>query len=228
MSHKTNPKILRLRGLNDWLSRGYYGKHLAPALREDLAIREFLSKKLASAAIEKIEIERSGTLLKVIIHTARPALVIGRGGKEVEKLQKKLKKILQELSGSKTTLPQIKIEIKEVKNFWESPNLCAQWVSQQLERRIPYRRVLKMALSKVMSQREVEGAKIEVAGRLNGVEIARTEWLKEGRLPRNTFRANIDYGFHQAHCKYGVIGVKVWIYKKNSTPDELDTNKTNG
>ncbi|MCD6233379.1 30S ribosomal protein S3 [bacterium] len=214
MSHKTNPKVLRVRGLKDWLSRGYYGKNLAPVLEEDLKIRNFLQKKLSSAAVENIEIERSGSLLKVIINTARPALVIGRGGRDVERLQKSLKKIVEEPSAKKSSrVQQVKIEIKEVKNFWESPNLCAQWISQQLEKRVPYRKVLKMALSKIMAQKAVKGAKVEVSGRLNGVEIARTEWLGEGQLPRTTLRAVVDYGFQQAYCKYGVIGVKVWIYK---------------
>ncbi len=214
MSHKTNPKILRIRNMGDWLSRGFYGKHLARDLEEDFRIRSFLKKKLAAGAVENIIINRSGSLLKIIIKTARPALIIGRGGKEIERLQKLLQKVI--LKGrikNAGVNRQTKIDVEEVKNFWLSANLAAQWVSQQLERRMPYRKVLKMGLSKIMAQREAKGARIEVAGRLNGVEIARTEWLAEGRMPRANLRAIIDYGFTEAHCKYGTIGVKVWIYK---------------
>ncbi len=217
MSHKTHPKILQLRGIKDWLSRGYYGKNFPQYLEDDFRIREFLKKKLPQAALESIEIEREKTSLKVIIKTARPALVIGRGGVGVEELRKEIEKILtksrrgekQDVSPKK----EIKIEVVEVKNPWASASLVSQWVATQLEKRVPYRRCLKMALSRVMEQKEVRGAKIMVSGRLNGIEIARTEWLQQGNLPRQTVRSVIDYGFSQAFCTYGVIGVKVWLYK---------------
>ena len=217
MSHKTHPKILQLRGIKDWLSRGYYGKKFPQYLEEDFRIREFLKKKLPQAAVESIEIEREKTSLKVVIKTARPALVIGRGGVGVEELRKEIEKILakskrgekQDVSSKK----EIKIEVVEVKNPWTSASLVSQWVATQLEKRVPYRRCLKMALSRVMEQKEVRGAKIMVSGRLNGIEIARTEWLQRGNLPRQTVRSVIDYGFSQAFCTYGVIGVKVWLYK---------------
>ena len=217
MSHKTHPKILQLREAKDWLSRGYYEKKFPQYLEEDFRIREFLKKKLPQGALEAIEIEREKTSLKVIIKTARPALVIGRGGAGVEELKKEIEKILAKLKkGEKEEVSpkkEIKIEVVEVKNPWTSASLVSQWVATQLEKRVPYRRCLKMALSRVMEQKEVRGAKIMVSGRLNGIEIARTEWLQQGNLPRQTVRSIIDYGFSQAFCTYGVIGVKVWLYK---------------
>jgi small subunit ribosomal protein S3 len=214
MSHKTSPKILRIKEIKDWLSRGFYQKNFPQYLEEDFRIREFLKKKLPRGSVEDIEIERSPTLLKIIIKTARPALVIGRGGKGVEELRNELEKTLPKAKkDADRPKREIKIEILEVKNPWTSASLVSQWVAGQLEKMVPYRRALKMALRRVMEQKEVKGAKIEVSGRLNGIEIARTEWLKEGKLPRQNLRAIIDYGFSEAYCTYGVIGVKVWIYK---------------
>ena len=173
-----------------------------------------MNKKLKQASVESIEIERSQTELKVIIKTARPALVIGRGGKGIEDLKKALDEIvavLRERVGQ--PIPNIKIDILELRNPWVSAQLVSQWMAQQIEKMVPFRRVLKMALSKVNEQKEIKGVKIQVAGRLNGVEISRTEWLKEGQLPRQTLRAVIDYGFTEANCTYGVIGIKTWLYK---------------
>lgn len=205
MSHKVHPKVFRIRGIKDWLSRGFYDKNFPQYLKEDFIIRKFLGEKLSQAAVQGIEIERSATKLKVIIKTARPALVIGRGGKGVEELKKEIEK---QLRGK-----EVRLEILEVRAPWASAELVGQWVVGQIEKMVPYRRVLKMALSKVMEQKEVKGARIQVSGRLNGIEISRTEWLQEGRLPRQNLRAEIDYSFCEAYCTYGVIGVKVWLYK---------------
>jgi len=217
MSHKVHPKIIKVKGIDDWLSRGFYHKNFPQYLEEDFKVREFLKEKLAKALVEDIEIERGRTSLKVIIKTARPALVIGRGGKGVEELIHQLKKLLKDVyesrKGRTRQTGDIKIEVLEVKNPWASAELTAQWVAGQIEKMVPFRRVLKMAVAKAKGQKEVKGVKVEVSGRLNGIEIARTEWLKEGRMPRQTFRSIIDYSFTEAYCKYGVIGVKVWIYK---------------
>ncbi len=214
MSQKTHPKILKIKETKDWLSRGFYHKSFPQYLEEDFRIRKFLEKKLPQISVGAIEIERGPTLLKIIIKTARPALIIGRGGKGVEELKNNLEAMLKrKKKDSSYPKRDIKIEILEIKNPWSSASLVSQWVAGQLEKMVPYRRALKMALSKVMEQKDAKGAKIEVAGRLNGIEIARTEWLKEGKLPRQNFRAIIDYGFSEAYCTYGVIGVKVWIYK---------------
>ncbi|MCL5011049.1 MAG: 30S ribosomal protein S3 [Patescibacteria group bacterium] len=214
MSHRVHPKVIKIRETKDWLSRGFYQRNFPQLLQEDFLIRSFLEKKLAQASVESLEIERTVSNLKVIIKTARPALVIGRGGKAVEDLKQGLETILRKSkNGKEGAKKDIKIEILEVREPWQSAGLVAQWMAGQLEKMVPFRRVLKMALSKMIGQREIKGAKVEVAGRLNGVEISRTEWLKEGRLPRQTLRAVIDYGTARAYCTYGVIGVKVWIYK---------------
>jgi len=212
MSHRVHPKIYRIRGIEDWNSRGFYGKKMAQYLEEDFLIKKFLWKKLAEASVDNIEIERSENKLNIIIKTSRPGLVIGRGGEGIEKLKKMIEKeVLQKKIN--ITPKEIKLEIREVKNPWFSASITAQWMAQQIEKRVRYRRVLKRALDKIITNKEVKGARVEVSGRLNGVEISRTEWLKSGQLPRQTLRADIDYALVQAYCTYGVIGVKVWIYK---------------
>lgn len=210
MAHKVHPKAYRMRGMADWLSRGYYGQKPAKFLREDFAIREFLKKPLKDAEVEKVEIERSPGRTVVMIFSCRPALIIGRGGKGVEALKLQMeKKILKNSALAKG----LKIEIKEVKNPWTQSVLAAKWIAVSLEKRMPFRRTLKQALEKIVANKEVKGARVEVAGRLDGASIARTEWLSSGRLPRQTLRADIDYGQAEAHCTYGMVGIKVWIYK---------------
>jgi small subunit ribosomal protein S3 len=209
MTHHVHPKIFRIKGLSDWDSRWLDKKNFPQYLEEDFKTREFLKKKLGKIGIERIEIERFPGKLNIIISSARPGLIIGRGGGGVEELKKELEKIFIKVAGKR----EIKIEIREIKNPWISANLSAQWISQQIEKRVRYRRVLKQALDKISTQKGVEGCRVEVAGRLDGAEIARTEWLKKGRLPRQSLRADIDYAQVQAYCTYGVVGVKVWIYK---------------
>ncbi len=216
MSHKASQKILRIFENKDWSSRGFYKKNMPRYLEEDFRIRDFIKKALPKGIIENIEIEREETSVRVIIKTSRPALVIGRGGEGVVKLRNKIEEILKKIAerrGFKEEKKAIKIEILSVKDQWTSASLTAWWVAMQLEKRMPYRRVLKMAIGKVMASKEIKGIRIKVSGRLNGVDIARSEWLQEGRLPRNRFKAGIEYGFAEANCTYGVIGVKVWIYK---------------
>lgn len=212
MSHKVHPKIFRITETKDWLSRGFYKKNHSQYLEEDFKIRKFLNKELKQASIENIEIERRGSSLKIIIKTGRPALIIGRGGERVEKLKKSIDKIFTK-EKEKAPKEDVKIEIVSIKNTWSSATLVSQWIAFQLEKRVPFRRALKMALSKIMVSKEIKGVRVQVSGRLNGVAFARTEWLQEGELPRQKLRAIIDYGFSQAFCSYGVIGVKIWIYK---------------
>jgi small subunit ribosomal protein S3 len=212
MARKTNIKILKIRKLDDWKSRGFYGDKFPEYLKEDLIIREFLQKKLLAAGIDSIDIERTSSTVKIIIKSSKPGFILGRGGKGVEMLEKELReKLFKETKGTFSKL--IKIEIVEVKNPWLSAQITAQWIAFQLEKRVPYRKAMKMALTKILEQKEVQGAKILVSGRLNGVTIARDEHIEHGRLPRQNYRSDIDYGFAQAHCTYGIIGVKVWIYK---------------
>jgi len=207
MSHRVQPKAFRIRGIEDWDSRGFYEKDFALTLKEDLKIREFLQKKIGKLGVTKIEIERFPAKINIIVWTSRPGLVIGRGGGGVEELKKELEGKILKRKG------ECKIEIREVKSPWTSASLVSQWMADQIERRVRYRRVLKGALAKIMAQKGVEGARVGLSGRLNGVEIARREWLKKGRLPRQTIRADIDYAQNRAYCTYGVVGIKVWIYK---------------
>jgi len=229
MTHKVHPKAFRIKELSDWKTRGYYKKP-AESLEEDFVIREFLQERIGKFGVEKIEIERFPNKLIVIIFSSRPGLIIGRGGEEIEKLKKDLeKRILKKIKTpsikvsaskkkkaekeEKKTEKEIKLEIREIRDYWASAELSAQWVAQQIEKRVAFRRVLKQGLSKIMSSKTVKGARVEVAGRLNGAEMARREWIMEGELPRSSIRADIDYAQVNAVCSYGTIGVKVWIYK---------------
>ncbi len=242
MAHKVHPKLFRIREINDWDSRGFY-HNPKQLLEEDFKIREFLNKKFNRTGIEKIEIERFPGKVSIIVSSARPGLIIGRGGEGIELLKKDLNEIvsnkktpawqaesskernrntadLKKSRPGKISLKkedkvkkEIRIEIREVKNPWTSANLSGQWIAQQIEKRVPFRVVLKQALRKVSANKDVQGVKLQVSGRLNGNEIARREWMKHGRLPLQTLRAIIDYAKVEAHCTYGVIGIKVWIYK---------------
>jgi small subunit ribosomal protein S3 len=218
MSHKVHPKIFRIKGIADWLSHGYYGKDPKKNLKEDFIIRDFLDKKLKDFNVEKIEIERYSDKTSIVIYSARPGLIIGRGGEGVERLRlvtlkelfKKNKLTLKELTD---LTKKIKMEIKEVPNPWTSAELVGQWVAQKIEKRNPFRKTIKQAIEKVMVNRDVKGVKFEISGRLDGSQIARKECLEKGRLPRQTIRADIDYALNEARCTYGAIGIKVWIYK---------------
>ncbi|PIS39335.1 MAG: 30S ribosomal protein S3 [Candidatus Nealsonbacteria bacterium CG08_land_8_20_14_0_20_38_20] len=208
MGHEVNPKMFRIKETNDWDSRGFYQRNFPQYLEEDLAIREFLKKKIGNFGVEKVEIERYPSKINIAIFSARPGLIIGRKGEGAEVLKKEVAKIIK-----KKPKPELRLEIKEVKNPWSSAPLAVQWMAEQVEKRVRYRRVLKQTLSKITTNKEVKGARVQLAGRLDGIEIARTEWLKKGRLPRQTLRADIDYAQGQAYCTYGVVGIKVWIYK---------------
>jgi len=200
-----------LRRLTDWGSRWLDKKKLSEYLEEDFKIREFLKKKIGKLGVEKIEIERFPGKLNIIISSARPGLIIGRGGSGVEELKKELEtKILKK---NKELRKEVRVEIKEIKDVWSSAMLVAQYISQQIGKRVRFRRVLKQSLDKIMSSRQVKGARVEIAGRLDGKEIARREWLQKGRLPRQTLRADIDFAEDTAYCTYGTTGIKVWIYK---------------
>lgn len=212
MSHQVHPKIFRIKDITGWDSRGFYEKKFSSFLKEDFEIREFLNKKLPKGVIEKIEIERFSNKINVVLFTARPGLIIGRRGEGIETLRTELgRKILRQ--NKKSLTKELKIEIIDIKDPWTSASLVSQWMAQQIEARVPYRRILKQALNKIMVHKEIQGARVQVAGRLGGLEIARTEWLKVGKLPRQTIRADIDYAQARAYCRYGVVGIKVWIYK---------------
>ncbi|TSC74395.1 MAG: 30S ribosomal protein S3 [Parcubacteria group bacterium Gr01-1014_44] len=208
MGQKISPTSFRLSFNKEWRSRWFgLGKKYTEFFREDYAIRTFLDKKLKNMSVDRIEIERSPDVLNIIIHTARPGLIIGRGGTGAEDLRREIQKKIKRKTA-------VKIDIQEFKNPEISSLIMAESVVEQIERRLPFRRVMKQVLSKIMAnKREVRGAKLELAGRLNGAEIARTEHLEEGSLPLQTLRAEIDYAKRTAYTTYGTIGVKVWIYK---------------
>lgn len=206
MSGGTNPKALRIENLEDWHSRGFYGDEQAEKLKQDFKIRNFLKKRLDREHVEKVEIERSPSTIKIIIFTSRPGLIIGRRGSRVSSLKEDIEKEIEGLEG-------LKIDVKAVKNVWTSAKLVAEWMASQLEQRVSYRRVMKQAMGKIMRNRDVEGARVQVSGRLNGLEMSRTEWLKEGKLKRQSFRSDLDYAHIEAYCTYGVLGIKVWVYK---------------
>ena len=177
-----------------------------PYLKDDVATRSFLHKKLKNIGVDRVELERGTDALNVIIFTARPGLLIGRGGTGVEELKNAIQKLLK-------NKVSVRIEIQEVKNPEASAMIMAESIVDQIEKRIPFRRTMKQALAKIVASKQVKGAKILLGGRLDGAEIARSEHLEEGNLPLQTLRADIDYAKATAHTTYGTIGIKVWIYK---------------
>ena len=213
MTHKVHPKAFRIKGMEDFNIRGFYGKKMPLYLEEDFLVKDFLREKLSDASVANIEIEHSANKVNIIIETARPGIIIGRGGQGVEALKQLVEKQIRNTKVLQKDKREIKIDIKEIKNPWVSAMLVGQMAAQQIERRIPFRQVLKKSMERVMQNKEVKGIRMEVSGRLNGTEIARKEWLRLGQMPRQTIRADIDYAQTQAYCTYGVIGVKVWIYK---------------
>ncbi|MGB9680731.1 MAG: 30S ribosomal protein S3 [Minisyncoccia bacterium] len=206
MTHKTHPKSFRLGITEKWSSQWLDLKNLPNILEEDYKIRELIMGRKKAFRIENVEIERKGKDIKITIYTSRTGLLIGRQGQGVKILEEKIKKLI----GSKVN---VIISIEEVKNPETSARILAQAIAEDIEKRKPYRLVMNQYLKRIMQNKGVLGAKIMLSGRLDGNEIARDEWLKEGKLPLSTLRADIDYGFSEAYCTYGVVGVKVWIYK---------------
>jgi small subunit ribosomal protein S3 len=204
MGHKVNPIGLRLGINRTWDSRWFAGRHeYGKLLHEDIKIRELLSEQLKQAGVSKIVIERPHKKCRVTIHTARPGVVIGKKGADIEKLRKRL---------SQMTNSETHLNIVEVRKPETDATLVAQSIAQQLERRVAFRRAMKRAVQSAM-RLGAEGIRITSAGRLGGAEIARTEWYREGRVPLHTLRADIDYGTAEAHTAYGICGIKVWIFK---------------
>lgn len=210
MGQKVNPTGFRIGVTEDWRSRWYADKNYATNLANDLEIREFLNKQLSRAAVSKVEIERAGDKIKVIVTTARPGVVIGKKGAEIDALRKKLEKIA---NGS------VNIEVVEVKRPELDANLIAQSVAEQLEGRVAFRRAMRKA---VQSARKsgAKGIRIQCSGRLGGAEMSRREWYREGRVPLHTLRAKIDYGFCTANTTMGAIGIQVWVYHGEVLPGQ--------
>lgn len=220
MSHKVHPKIIRIGITDNWDSSWFASpKKYKKIIKEDLKIRKFLGEKLGKGIIEKIKIERTGSKTNIIIKTPKPGVVIGRGGEGVEKLSKGIAKLLveREERSKKNKEREIKIDIEEIKDPFLSATIVAQQIAMDIERRVPFRRAVKRAIERILQKREVEGLKVKIKGRLNGAEIARSETFKEGKLPLQTLRSDIDYSEQKANCNYGVISVKVWLYKGEKT-----------
>ncbi|MDE6893527.1 MAG: 30S ribosomal protein S3 [Lachnospiraceae bacterium] len=216
MGQKVNPHGLRVGIIKDWDSKWYAEADFSDFLAEDYEIRKFLKKKLYSAGISRIEIERASDRVKVIIFTAKPGVVIGKGGAEIEVTKKEL---------SKMTGKKVLVDIKEVKRPDKDAQLVAENIAQQLENRISFRRAMKSCMGRTMKSGAL-GIKTSVSGRLGGADMARTEFYNEGTIPLQTLRADIDYGFAEADTTYGKVGVKVWIYKGEVLPAKKNEEKT--
>ena len=208
MGQKVNPHGLRVGVIKEWDSRWYAESDFADYLVEDYNIRKYLKKKLYSAGVSKIEIERASDRIRVIIHTAKPGVIIGKGGAEIEITKTEL---------SKMTDKKVLIDIKEIKRPDKDAQLVAENIAQQLENRVSFRRAMKSCMGRTMKSGAL-GIKAACAGRLGGADMARTEFYSEGTIPLQTLRADIDYGFAEADTTYGKVGVKVWIYKGEILP----------
>jgi len=214
VGQKTHPIGNRLGIIKTWDSRWYIEKGYSEQLIQDISLRKMLKERLFHAGVSKIEIERAGQRLRAIIHTARPGIIIGKKGAEVEKLRKDL----QEMTGR-----EIAIDIKEIRKPEVDAQLVAENIALQLQKRVAFRRAMKKAVASALRFGAL-GVKIACSGRLAGAEIARSEWYREGRVPLHTFRANIEYGFSEARTTYGAIGVKVWIYHGDILPEGARTS----
>ncbi|OGI14407.1 MAG: 30S ribosomal protein S3 [Candidatus Moranbacteria bacterium RIFCSPHIGHO2_12_FULL_54_9] len=209
MGNKVNPTGIRLGITTNWQSRWFGSKKVyRQQLRKDVEMRTFIMSKWKAAAIASVQIERSANAVRLIIHTARPGVLIGRGGTGIEDLTRAIKK--QFFAGKKV---ELKVEVQEVKSPETNAMLVGQQVAEQLEKRLPFRRILKGMLDQVEANKTVQGVKIEICGRLGGAEMSRREWLSRGKIPLHTLRADIDFACAEAHTTYGVIGIKTWIYK---------------
>ena len=208
MGQKVNPHGLRVGVINDWDSRWYAEADFADNLVEDQKIRKFLKNKLAAAAISDTEIERTSDKIKIIVHTAKPGVVIGKGGQEIEKLKAEVQKL---------TTKKVNLEIKEIKRPDNCAQLVAENIAQQLENRVSFRRAMKSCMGRTMKS-GAKGIKAMVSGRLGGADIARSESYSDGTIPLQTLRADIDSGFAEADTTYGKVGVKVWIYHGEVLP----------
>jgi small subunit ribosomal protein S3 len=214
LGQKTNPIGNRVGIIRTWDSRWFTKKGYADTLVEDINLRKLIKEKLFHAGVAKIEIERAGQKIKFIIHTARPGIIIGKKGAEVERLKKEL----EDMTGK-----QVSIDIKEVRKPEVNAQLVAENIALQLEKRVAFRRAMKRAVSSALRFGAL-GIKVQCSGRLAGAEIARSEWYREGRVPLSTFRSDIDYGFAEAKTTYGKIGIKVWIYHGDVLVEQAATS----
>jgi small subunit ribosomal protein S3 len=225
MSHTVHPYSHRLGIIRDWKSRWFLSyKGYRTALKADLIIREFLQKELRANYVGGLDIERNQKVLRVIVKTSRPGMLIGKSGDGVVKLRAKILRLLRE---NKVEVPgqELKIDIEEIRSPESNAQIAGMMVAESLEKRLPFRRVMKQTIEKVMANKDVQGIRIRLGGRLGGAEIARSEELKKGRIPLQTLRADIDFAREKAHMTYGDIGIKVWIYKGEIFKKDQATSK---
>ena len=230
MGHKIKPNSLRLGIIEGWKAAWFPKKFdFKNSLEEDFILRKIVMEKIGNAGIDRIHIEKTGSNYRIFIKAQRPGLIIGRGGKGVEDLTKLIEEKLNNLRKKKKITGKINLSltIEELKRMEVSANVLAQNMALDLEKRMPFRRMMKKYLEQIMQNREVQGAKIRMGGRLDGAEIARVEHLEKGKLPLQTLRANIDYGEGTAFTTYGTIGIKVWIYKGDVFEKAKVKTKTN-
>ena len=212
MSHTVHPYAHRLGIIRDWKSRWFsLDSKYKEFLRCDITVREFLEKKLRGMYVSGVDLERSQKTFRIVIKTSRPGMIIGKSGEGAVKLKNEILKVLQR--AKVLTTQELKLDIEEIRSPESNSAIVAQMIAEGLEKRMPFRRVMKQTIEKVMANRDVKGVKIYLGGRLGGADMARSEELKKGQVPLQTFRADIDFARDKAHMTYGDIGIKVWIYK---------------
>ncbi|HRZ30451.1 MAG TPA: 30S ribosomal protein S3 [Candidatus Paceibacterota bacterium] len=223
MTHRVHPYSHRLTIIRDWQSRWFgKGEKYVDFLKADVMLREFLTKRLRGSYVDQVEIERGENFYKIIIKTSRPGMIIGRGGDGITKLKSE---IIAQLQKTGTVLPKdVNVDIQEVKEPEASAAIVAYMIAEGLEKRLPFRRVLKQTVERVLNSKSVKGVKVTLSGRLGGADMGRTETLRKGQVPLQTLRADIDFAREKAYMYYGVVGIKVWIYRGEIF--EADTNSS--
>lgn len=218
MGQKVHPLGFRLRITQDHRSSWFANQKTYPLiLEEDYKIRHYITKEFSTAGISKIEIQRRSDQVELEIHTSRPGIIVGRSGSGIDKIKEDLNKLLKYSS-------QIRVNVTEIKNMDADANLIGEFIAEQLEKRIPFKRATRQAMQKAQ-RANAQGIKVQVSGRLNGAEIARSEWAREGRVPLQTLRADIDYATKEANTTYGILGIKVWVFNGEVTPDMRKKSK---
>ncbi len=218
MGQKVHPLGFRLRITQDHRSSWFANQKTYPLiLEEDYKIRHYINKEFSTAGISKIEIQRRSDQVELEIHTSRPGIIVGRSGSGIDKIKEDLHKLLNHSS-------QIRVNVTELKNVDADANLIGEFIAEQLEKRIPFKRATRQAMQKAQ-RANAQGIKVQVSGRLNGAEIARSEWAREGRVPLQTLRADIDYATKEANTTYGILGIKVWVFNGEVTPDMRKKSK---
>ena len=226
MTHTVHPYSHRLAIIRDWKSRWFgTGKNYRDNFIADVRLREFVEKKLKGMYVSSVEIERRKNSIRLIVSTSRPGMVIGRNGEGAQKLREAVNTFIRKEGIALEKGAEVKIDIEEVRSPESNAMIVAQTMAEMIEKRMAFRRVMKMTVEKVMANRDVQGVRVRLSGRLNGAEMSRTEQLRRGKVPLQTFRADVDYAHYEAHMTYGQIGIKVWIYRGMVFDDKARATK---